>query len=185
MRQIPLLFSFSLACFFAVFGTAITQEFKLFAFAPFLAIVYNRTELQKALWIAALCGAFIDLLSSEFVLGLHAVCYSLTTLMLFKQKKHFFEDKPLALSLFTALISMVATGMQLLLISIFDRALPLSVKLLMTDFLLMPLLDGVYAFFWFSCPMMLYLHIKKVGWRAFYSKVLFSFRLQRGDEEKM
>ncbi len=184
MRQIPLLFPFSLACFFAIFGTALIPEIRLLAFSPFLALLYNRLNFQRSLWMASLCGLIVDLFSSEFRLGVHALNYCLTTFFLYKQKRHFFEDKPLALSLFTLLISVVSTILQLLLISIFDRALPLSGKLLITDLALMPLLDAAYAFCWFSCPMMLYLHIKKVGWRTFYSGLLKNFRFLGKGKDK-
>jgi rod shape-determining protein MreD len=177
MRQVPLLFSFALAGFFALFGTALFPHLKLLAFSPFLALLYNRLSFQNSLWIASLCGLVIDLLSSEFRLGVHALNYCTTTLFLYKQKRHFFEHKPLALSLFTSLISAVSTILQLLLISVFDRALPLSGKLLVTDLALMPLCDAFYAFIWFSCPMMLYSHIRKVGWMTFYTKLLNSFRM--------
>jgi rod shape-determining protein MreD len=176
MRKVSLLFPFSLACFFALFGTALTQEIKLLAFSPFLALLYNRFPLLTSLWIASLCGLIVDLLSSEFRLGLHALNYCLTTLLLYRQKRHFVEDKPLALSLFTFLISIASTVVQLLLVSIFDRALPLSGKMLLTDLAIMPLCDALYAFLWFSCPIMLYLHIKKVGWKAFWARFTKSFR---------
>jgi rod shape-determining protein MreD len=184
MRQVPLYFPFSLALFFALFGTAFLPHVRLLAFSPFLALLYNRSNFTAALWISSLCGLAVDLLSSEFRLGIYALNYSLTTLLLYKQKRHFFEDKPLALSLFTLLISVVSTILQLLLISIFDRALPLSGKLLITDLIIMPIADAIYAFLWFSCPMMLFLHIKKIGWRAFSSRLLHYFRFGRKPEEQ-
>ena len=176
MRQVPLIFPFSLAFFFAICGTAFLPHIRLLAFAPFLALLYNRCSLHRSLWIASLCGFSIDLLSSEFRLGVHALNYCLTTLLLYQQKRHFFEDKPIALSLFTILISVTSTTLQLLLISIFDRALPLSLKLFYSDFIIMPIADGLYAFLWLSCPMMLYTHLKKMGWRAFSTKLLSAFR---------
>lgn len=184
MRQVPLYFPFSLALFFALFGTALLPAIRLLAFIPFLALLYNRRGFIASLWIASLCGLIVDLLSSEFRLGIHALSYCLTTLLLYQQKRHFFEDKPVALSLFTLLISIVSTILQLTLISIFDRALPLSGKLLLTDLILLPAADAVFAFIWFSCPMMLFLHIKKIGWRAFIDKLLKFFRSQKKSDEQ-
>lgn len=184
MRQVPLYFSFSLALFFALFGTVFLPHVRLLAFSPFLALLYNRSSFTTSLWIASLCGLAIDLLSSEFRLGIYALNYSLTTLLLYKQKRHFFEDKPLALSLFTILISIVSTILQLLLISIFDRALPLSGKLLITDLIIMPIVDAIYAFLWFSCPMMLFLYIKKIGWRAFSTQIFSYFRFGRKPDQR-
>jgi rod shape-determining protein MreD len=184
MRQIPLLFPFALASFFALFGTAFLPHVKILAFAPFLALLYNKRTFQSSLWLASLCGLAVDLLSSEFRLGLYALNYCLATLLLYRQKRHFFEDKPLALCLFTLLISVVSTVLQLLLISIFDKALPLSGKMLVTDLLIMPLLDTAYAFLWFSCPMMLYLHIQKVGMRAFLAKIASRLGLQKRPDQE-
>lgn len=184
MKKVPLYFPFSLALLFALFGSALFPQIHLLAFSPFLALLYNRRNFVRALWIASLCGFAIDLLSSEFRLGIHALNYCLTTLLLYKQKRHFFEDKSLALSLFTLLISIVSTVLQLLLISIFDRALPLSGKLLITDLILMPIADAGYAFLWFSCPMKLFAIIQKMGWRAFYTKLLRCVRLAPKDSEQ-
>lgn len=178
MRQVPLIFPFSLALFFAIFGTVFLPDIRLFAFSPFLALLYNKTSLVRALWIATLCGLIIDLFCSEFHLGVYALNFCLTTLILYKQKKHFFEDKPLALSLFTALISIVSTVILLLLIFVFDHGLPFSKRLIVTDLVIMPIADALYAFLWFFCPMRLYLHIKKTGFRRFCSKLLSTFRSQ-------
>jgi rod shape-determining protein MreD len=172
MRQASLIFSFSLALFFAICGTVFLPRVHLLAFSPFLALLYNNTHFIKALWIASLCGLIIDLLSSEFHFGVHALNYCLTTLLLYKQKKHFVEDRALALSLFTVIISIISTLLQFFLISIFDRALPLSGKLILTDLMIMPMADAAYAFIWFTCPLKLFTHIKKIGWRAFYFKLL-------------
>ncbi len=183
MRQVPLIFSFSLALFFATCGTVFLPRVHLFAFSPFLALLYNNTSFIKSLWMASLCGLIIDLLSSEFRFGVHALNYCLTTLLLYKQKKHFIEDKALALSLFTVIISIVSTPLQFFLISTFGRALPLSGKLILTDLMIMPVADAVYAFLWFTCPLKLYAHIKKIGWKAFYFKLLSYFRfLPKKDE---
>jgi rod shape-determining protein MreD len=176
MRQVPLLFPFSFAFFFAICGTVFLPQIHLIAFSTFLALLYNKANFVKSLWIASLCGLAIDLLSSEFRFGIHALNYCLTTLLLYRQKRHFVEDRSLALSLFTVIISVASTLLQFFLISIFDRALPLSGKLIITDFMIMPLADAVYAFLWFTCPMKLFVHIKKVGWQAFSSKLLSYFR---------
>lgn len=182
MNQVPLLFSFSLALFFALWGTALLPHLRLLAFAPFLALLYNKRSFVKSLWIASLCGLIIDLLCSELRLGVHALNYCGTTLLLYKQKRHFFEDKALALSLFTLLISIVSTILQFFLISIFGQGLPLSAKLILADLLVMPVADAVYAYLWFTCPMLLYAYIKKVSWRTLYSKILFFFSKKENQE---
>jgi len=179
MRQVPLSFPFGLALFFTLFTTVFFPKIPLFTFSPFFALLYYRRSLATALWIATLSGLMIDLLTSEFRLGIHAWDACITTLLLYKQKKHFFEDKPLALSLFTILISATSTLMQWLLIATFDRSLPLSGKGIVTDLFLMPIVDGAYAFFAFTCPMQLFVYIKKRGWRLFFSELLAHLHLKK------
>lgn len=184
MRRVPLIFPFFLALIFSICGTVFLPHIRLLAFSPFLAILYNKANFIKSLWIASLCGLAIDLLSSEFHLGVHALNYCLTTLTLYKQKRHFFEDKPLALSLFTVIISITSTILQYFLICIFDHALPLSKKLAVTDLIIMPLADAAYAFLWFFCPIRFYIYIKKIGWRAFFLKFLSLCRFKEKINEE-
>lgn len=163
MRIVPLLFPFFLALLATLFGTLFFPHLRLLTFSPFLALVYNRTSLISSLWIASICGLVLDLTSAEIRFGTYALNFCITTVFLYSQKKHFFEDKLLSLSLFTALISSVSTIVQLFLSSLFGRGFSLSLKLLFTDLIAMPLVDALYAFLWFSCPIILYSHCKKVG----------------------
>ena len=165
MRSDPLHFSFFLAVMASLFGTLFFPHIRILTFSPFLALTYNRTSLVSSMWIAALCGLILDLTSSELRIGTCALNFCITTLFLYRQKKHFFEDKLLALSLFTALISTVSTIVQLFLSSLFGSAFRLTAKLLFTDLIAMPLVDAVYAFLWFSCPILLYAYCKRVGLR--------------------
>jgi rod shape-determining protein MreD len=185
MRRVPLLFPFFLACFFALFGTALIQEIKLLAFAPFLALLYNRSTFQSSLWVASLCGLIVDLVSSQFCLGLHALNYCMTTVLLYRQRRHFFEDKPLAVCLFTLLISIVSTSVDLLFTALFAGPVPLSGKLLGVELIVMPMLDAVFAYFWFCCPIILYLYIKKLGWKAFFFKLYNYVRLKKNNTERV
>lgn len=155
----------------AMFGTVFFPNIRLFAFAPFLALVYNRRTFVSSLWIATLSGIVIDLLCSQLRFGLYALNYSLTTVLIYRQKKHFFEDKPLALSLFTALVSCTSTLLQLFLTYAFDKGLPFTWKLALTDLIGMPAIDALYAYLWFSCPMQLYEYVQKGGARALWKQM--------------
>ena len=170
MRQIPLYFSFSLALVAAVFGSVFFPYLHLSFFAPFLALTYHASTLSKSLWLSLACGVVLDLISSEFKFGLHSLTFVLATLILYAHKRHFFEDKPLALSIFTALISGVLTLLQFVLVHLFDRGLPFSILTALTDVVLMSAVDGLYAFLWFTCPIKLYIYIKKVGWKNLFRK---------------
>ena len=170
MKQIPLLLPFLLALVYAVFGTALLPGLHLSAFAPFLAITLMRKGFIPSLWIAALSGLVLDLLNSEMRFGLYALNFSLTALLLHAQKKHFFDDRPFALALFTAVISSVSTLLQYVLLSLFDQKLPLSFGTALSDLVGMPLLDGVYAFIWFNAPIRFYLYARRIGWRNLFKK---------------
>lgn len=158
MKPIPLPIAFALALFVALFGSVFLPHIRLMAFAPFLALLYMREELVASLWIATACGLCVDLFSSELRFGTHALIYCLTTFFLYSQKRNFFSDQPLAFSLFTALISCFSTLLQLTLLYLFGTKFPFSVALLCTDGILMPFLDALYAFLWFTCPMKLVEH---------------------------
>ncbi len=170
MRQIPLCFSFGLALVAAIFGSVFFPYLHLCFFAPFLALTYHASTLSKSLWLSLVCGVILDLLSSEFKFGIYTLTFVLATLILYAHKRHFFEDKPLALSIFTAIISGVLTILQFVLVHLFDRGIPFSTLTVLTDVIFMSAIDGVYAFLWFTCPIRLYIYTKKVGWKNLLRK---------------
>jgi rod shape-determining protein MreD len=165
MKPVPLYVPFVLALITALFGTVFFPNLRLIAFAPFLAIVFTRKTFISSLWIACLCGLIIDLLSSQLRLGLHALNYSLTAVLVYHQKRNFFEDKPTAFSLYTILVSCASTLLQLFLLYTFDKSLNFTWELALTDLIVMPVIDGAYAFLWFALPMKFYKYIQKTGWR--------------------
>ncbi len=171
MKSVPLYIPFCLALAAALFCSAGFPALHLSFFAPFLALAYYTAPFSKSLWISLGCGVILDLISSEFRFGLMTLTWALTTLLVYKQKKHFFEDKPLALSLFTAVIAAVSTTLELTTIYLFDRGLSISFASACIDTLLMSAVDGLYAFLWFTCPLKLYKYIKKVGWRGLFPKI--------------
>lgn len=170
MRQAPLLLSFFLGLFAALFGTAFMPRIHLLAFAPFLAIVYTRKSFPASLWWAFICGIIIDLLSSELRFGINAINYCLATVLIYRQKKHFFDDKPMALSLFTALVSSVSTLLHIAFLYSFDKKIPLNWMTAVTSLIGMPIADAIYAFVWFTCPIKLYMHIKRIGFKALFRR---------------
>lgn len=136
-----------------------------------MALLYNRKPFIFSLWASFGCGFLIDLVSTEPRLGLYAINFALTTLALYPQRRHFFEDKELSLSFFTALISTVSTLVHLVLLQIFGKGIPFKLSSLFTDLILMPLFDGLYAFLWFTSPLKLYTYGQKVGWRNLFKNL--------------
>jgi rod shape-determining protein MreD len=128
----------------------------LIPFAPFLAIVMARQNYISTLRYAFICGLAMDLLTMQFRLGIYALGYCLACVAAYPLRRHFFEDKPIAISLYSALISSVATVIQLLLSWAFDQGVPFSWSLIATDLILLPIADGIYALAWFVLPIYLF-----------------------------
>lgn len=162
--------AFFLALFGALFGTALVPHWHVMAFAPFLAITYQRNKLLGALWLALICGLIMDLITSQFRMGMFSLNYLLTTLLLFSQRRHFFEDKSLAISLYSALISFVSSLIHFFLLFCMGNNPAFSLKFFMADLLVMPLFDAVYALVWFIGPIKFCRYLQRTGWRKIFFK---------------
>ncbi len=128
---------------------------------------------MSSFWIGSLCGLLIDVLASEARFGVHALSFSVATLFLYHQKKHF-SDKPLALSLCTFQISLIITLVLFLFAYLSHSSPPLYLKWILSDFLVMSFFDSLYALVWFSCPMLLYAYLTRIGIRPLLSKIFLS-----------
>jgi len=158
---------FFLALLFALFATSSIPYLKFLPFAPFLVIVCTSQGLLRSLWIAALCGLIMDLMGSDLPFGIHALNYTLTTLLIYRYRRSFVE-KPIGLSSFTFFFSLFSTGIQLGSLFLFGKFIPLTLKGLVSDLLIMPLVDALYAFLWFSTPIFLYNFIKRQWFRFLF-----------------
>jgi len=156
MKTPPLIPSFFLGLFAFFFGTVFFPSFRLIVFAPFLAIVFQQKSFLYSLWMAAFVGLIVDLFNTEFRFGLFSLSYILTTLGSYREKRRFFEESLLTLPLYTTLISFVFSVVTFCLITFFHQRLSFNISVLFTNFLILPLVDGLYGFLWFSCPMILY-----------------------------
>jgi rod shape-determining protein MreD len=143
---------------------------RLIAFAPFFAIIFERSSYVKSLWIAVLCGLILDLFSSQLYFGLYGICYGITAAICYHQKKHFFEEKPLALSLYSALISSISSLALIVLTLLFDRQFPLTLEMIISDGFVTPILDALYAFVWFTVPIKVYLYLASGKWKKYFEK---------------
>ncbi|MGR3973429.1 MAG: hypothetical protein QRY72_02490 [Candidatus Rhabdochlamydia sp.] len=173
MFAISLYIPFFISLMMAIINSAILPTISLNAFCPFLPFIYKRYSLQKSLFISCGCGLILDLLSSEFHFGVHALSFVMTTFLLYHQKKHFFEDRALPFSLFSLFISICLTTMQLLILYILNQEILVTQETLLTDYLLLPLIDGAYSFLCFTCPILIYLDLKKIYKKLFLSPPLY------------
>ncbi len=163
--MIPLVFPFLLACFALCFSKLFFPSLQLLAFAPFFAILFMRKNFLFSIWTAALCGLFMDLLNSKFHFGFCTFNCCLITVLLYSQKRNFFEDRLFSISCYTALISALFSLTQLGFLALFEKRFPFKLQLIATDLILMPILDALYGFLWFTCPMKIFQNIKKFKFR--------------------
>lgn len=181
MKKVPLWFCFFLSLFFSVCTPILFPQVRIFAAAAFLAILYSRSSFLPSIWLATCQGLCLDLISSYSRFGLQALNLCLTTLLLYRYKRHFFEDKPIALSCFAALISSVSTLIQLCLGPMADQGISLSWQLIFLDLLFMPCLDGIYAYLCFFSAMKIYQKIAAVEFRALCKHVLQKLRPKKAN----
>jgi hypothetical protein len=177
-KQKKILPFFFLALFFALFSREIFPGIRWLPFAPFLAILCTSRPFLSCLWIGALSGLIMDLLGSELPLGLHALTYALTILILFRYH-HYFVDKAIGLVSLTFLFSLLATIIQLGELLLLGLTIPLTFSGIVSDFFFIPLLDALYGFLFFSCPSFLFRFLKK-QWPRF---LLFKERFKSRKEE--
>lgn len=163
-----LIIAFILSAIALILQGIVLPRIAILAFAPFLALAMMRCEMRRALWLSALAGVLVDLLSDD-PMGLHALNYSIVVGLLFKVKKHFLHDQPFHLSLYTALVSSLSTALQLMLLFLFDRRVPFDGRWIFADLVGMPVIDALYAFVWFAAPLSLFDKMKRM-WVLFWLK---------------
>ena len=134
----------------------------LLPFAPFVALSLMRTSFEKSLWLALFAGVWMDLISNDPI-GVHALNYTLVAALLHRFKRHFLPEEPLHFSLFTAIFSACSTLLQLMLLFLFDRRVPLQGSWVLTAVVGMPIIDGFFAFCWISTPIFLFEKLYKKG----------------------
>ncbi len=147
------IYSFLLATFSSVFFTALFPQTHLFYYAPFLAILFIDSSLIISLWISCLCGFIIDALSTT-PMGMHTLGYTLLCFSLFRLKR-FFNDKPMNIPIFTIVLSMGFSIIEIIILSIFQKNLSPGSSWIISDLLVMPIFDGIYSIILFVVPMKL------------------------------
>lgn len=147
--RLPFLLSFIAYIFAALWF----PSYRFMYFAPFLALTLIKKDLQTSLWTATLCGLIMDLSSSGIHFGLYALTYLITTLLLYRVRRRFYEESFFSLPLYTFILSMTWSLISFLL---FFGYYPPDPPVLFSNFILMPFLDCLYAFFWFSCLLLIY-----------------------------
>ncbi len=166
MASIPLLYVFLVTLLCTLFSTAVYPQIHLIPFTAFFALLYLRASLAASLWIALGCGLLLDLINSDLRFGFYALNTCLTTLLLHRQKKHFFEEKLHSICLLTGLISASMTIFQWIFYCATQLECNLSWKLIFIDFMLLPICDALAVFLWIYLPVILFIYSRKMNWKA-------------------
>lgn len=156
--------SFWIALITALFAPLYAPKLHLMFFAPYLVVCFYKKARYPVLWRALGCGLLIDLLTSTPLFGLTSLNYCLTGLILYGQRRNFFEDQLLTLPLMTFLFSMISSALTALLYVVFGAELLISWRWIITDLIEMPILDALYALLLFAIPFQLTNKITKMKW---------------------
>lgn len=147
---LALAFGFALASFLVL--PVVWPFLRLTYFAPFLVVVLYKRPLKEVLWFAFGCGLFMDLFSDEPRLGILALSYVAASFILFKQKQHFYQDHWTTVPALTLIFVEITTVFHLAMRGLFGAKLHLTWEWAITDLLIMPMLDAIYAFILFTWP---------------------------------
>lgn len=129
--------------------TLFVPSLTLQLFTPFLVYIFYRCSKGEALGWSLGCGLILDLLSPHTTLGLFATNYVSVTALLYDRKQHFFIDNLSTFPLMTFIYSSLST----LILALFVQV-PLSLPLIATDFILLPLADALIALICYTLPYM-------------------------------
>ncbi len=154
--------------FLIAFCFALFSHFPLLPFSPFYAILYRRSSLVTALWTSAGCGFILDLLSTG-PFGTQTLIAVAAVFFLYRYRIYF-VDKPVGLLSYTLIISVFLTLLNRISYFLHDPTFPFTLKGFATDFLLLPLVDSLYALLLFSYPLIVYRFLKKQWFRFHFLK---------------
>ncbi len=149
-KRLDLNFLFCLFCFLAI--PPLFPSLRLMFFAPFLIIALYQKPLKSCLWLAFWCGFLLDIFSSNGRLGLYALDFCLTVLILYPQRRHFFADSISTLPMITFCFSMLSTLMMALLLYSVESYNVFSWVWVVTDLFYISMMDALYAFCCFILP---------------------------------
>ena len=146
------LFFFIIALFGVIALPTFSSFLRLSFFIPFLIIQYYTKSFIKCLWVSLFCGLLLDLLSYNSQFGLCAFSYVLTTWVLYRQKQYFFSHKLSTLPIMTFLFSALLTMWSWVFFFFFYRSQFFTFSLFITDGIIYPLFDSLYAFVLLQSP---------------------------------
>lgn len=148
---------------------------RILAFAPLITLIISRYSLAITLWSSLTFGFIIDSLSFSTPFGFFALNYCLSSLLIYRYRKYFLEEKVLIFALYSTLFSFVSTFIIFILFALIEIQLKLNIFILFSDLILMPIVDGIYSFLCVLFPMAIYRYIlqpkKRLQIKVYYWKL--------------
>ena len=172
MNPLVLLIASLLSLLPTLIGPILFPFIKLSFFAPLVVLLLYKLPRVKLFSSTLIIGFILDLLSSHTPFGFWIINYWTTLWLLLFLKPLFFEDKFLTLPILTCFFSQISTLLYVLSMNLFFLKMPVHFYWVVTDLLLYPFFDALYALLIFNLP--LYYLNKKLPQKRRLSK---SFRL--------
>jgi len=135
---------------------SLVPQIRLFAFVPFITFVLARNRLPLCLWLSLFAGLIVDLYSNSSPLGFFALNYTLTSVVVYRYRSYFPEEKVHIFALYSVLYSFISTMLHFVLYALIEMHIKIHLFSLITDLFLLPILDGVYALVWVFFPLKVY-----------------------------
>ncbi len=139
-------------------------QIRLLAFVPLLTFVCAHYPFAGTLWLSMFSGLVVDLYSKSAPMGFFALNYTLTTIIVFRYRTYFSFEKIHVFSLYAVLYSFVSTLLHFVLYGLIEMHFKLHFFSIITDLILMPILDGVYSLSLVFFPMKIYEKMTKPKW---------------------
>ena len=151
--------SFVISLLVLLIFPSFAPQIRLLAFVPFLTFVIANNRLPGALWLSLIAGLVVDLYSNIAPLGFFALNYTLTSVVVYRYRSYFSQEKAHIFSLYSLLYSLISTALHFVLYALIEMHIKLHLFSIITDLILMPILDGVYALVLVFFPLKVYAQI--------------------------
>ncbi|MCH9612570.1 MAG: hypothetical protein S4CHLAM102_10610 [Chlamydiia bacterium] len=143
---------------------------RILPFATFLTLVYSLRPLHYSLWSALFVGFILDLFSCHLPLGFYALGMVMTTLIIYRQRRHFLLEKRVIFMLYTLLFSITYFFVELLLLALFDSSMQFHTLSFVLHLIVMPVVDALYGFIWVLIPTFALYHIFSMNTVALFKR---------------
>lgn len=152
MSTLILFYSYLAALIPLLYAPLLFGKFNIMTSAPLLFYILYKRGLSKALFHAFILGILQDLLASQTPMGFWTFNMVLTLFVLQRLKNLFFIEKIFTLPLLTLFFSCFSSLTYFLLFHTFCSKIHLSLKWVLTDLVVLPVGDALYALIAFSVP---------------------------------